>query len=141
MRFIKTVISEIEYKGKYIISNFLRNSVFNSTTYKIFFYLLHFFLNLLAHCLAHIIRLCHRESGNLPCNLHHLFLVNNNTVSFLQRVLHFRMHISNGFASESFFNEFRNKFHRSRSVKRIHCRKVINVLWFQLGKVFPHFTF
>ena len=92
----------------------------------------------LAHHLAQLVRLGHREARDLARDLHDLFLVCCDSVGRRQDRLQLGMHILRRGAAVLVADVLRNPFHRTRAVQRDQRDDVVKRRRPQLGNQAPH---
>ena len=84
MGFIKAIACEVHEQVKYFVCNGLFDAIIDGTLYKGFPLRLEDGFLFLTHRTTHQIRLTKRESTHGRCNLHNLFLVENNAERIFQ---------------------------------------------------------
>ena len=91
MGFIKAIAGEVNEQVKYFVCNGLFDAIIDRTLYKGFPLRLEDGFLFLTHRTAHQIRLAKGETAHGRCNLHNLFLVENNAERIFQNRFQNRM--------------------------------------------------
>ena len=126
MRLVKCVLCEIDHLIVDFICNLLRNSIchasrnvlFRIAVDKILALSLHHIRFFLTHRTAQKVTSPQRISGQIPHDLHNLFLINDTAVCRFQDRLQLRAVIGGKFRVILSFYILRNEIHRPRAVQR-----------------------
>ena len=117
---------------------FFVDVVFDDALYQFFFLFVEKFLDFLADGFPKSIGFGERKAGKVAGNPHHLLLIDADAVSLRKNRFEAGVKISYFFPSEFPVDVHRNKFHRSRPVKRNHDDDVFQFAGFQLLEVVAH---
>ena len=136
--FVKSVTCKWNHDIKNIFCVFCVKSVFNSTIYEVYFFCIHNFFFLFSHSTTEHIRTTKRISCNSLSNLHNLFLVNHNSVSFFENIFKTRVWITNCFWMPLSFDVLRNIIHRSWTIKCVQSNQLFDTTRLKLLHNFLH---
>ncbi|MPN26734.1 hypothetical protein SDC9_174159 [bioreactor metagenome] len=87
MGFIEGVLGEIHHLVEHLFRDAARNPIFDATLDEVAAFALHHVLLFLGHGAAHQVASSQGISGQVPHDLHHLFLINHATVGGFQNGL------------------------------------------------------
>ena len=138
MRFIKTVTCKRNHYFKNIVGMFFCEPLLYGAFFKFLFLSHKDFKFFLSHGTAEHIGTTKRKAGNLLGNLHNLFLINHDSVSFLKDTFKARIWIFNFSRVFFTFNKVWNICHWTRTVKCVHGNKVVKAVWLKCLHPFLH---
>ena len=138
VRFVERIRSELLPVLPYLLQHLLRVPVLLSALDELSIQRLENVYLLLTHRFTELVRLTFRETRHLLGDKHHLLLIDGDTISLLQELLHGRKVVCDRLLSTLSGNERRNIVHRARTVQRIHRDKVLETLRMQLLKPLHH---
>ncbi len=118
MRLVEAVVSELSQQVENHIRLSLINTTFDRTINKTDTLLVHFFADFFTHRAAQKISFTERIAGKHLCDLHHLFLINDNALRFLDQIVDFWMNGGDFLLTVLARIIGRDVFHRTRAIKR-----------------------
>ncbi|OQB91259.1 MAG: hypothetical protein BWX83_00619 [Candidatus Cloacimonetes bacterium ADurb.Bin117] len=138
MTFVESILREIQPVIPDLVRNLALHAVGGCPFGKKLFKLHQRVQALLAHCFAQRVGLAPGEFSHLDGNPHHLFLINGDTIGFLQDLLHHGMVVNHLFPLVFARYIGIDEFHRAGPVKRHHGDQVFKLVWLQVDKIFAH---
>ena len=124
MRLVEGVACEWFYERENLFRHLPCVALIERAFEEVLLLLSHNLGNLLAHCLAHDVRLTERVSRESARNLQHLVLIDDDAVCLFEDVLQRGMRIVGGDAAVLGIDKGGYVLHRTGSVERNHSRDI-----------------
>ena len=138
MRLVEGVGCELPPVGPDLVQHVLGMAVLYAALYKLVVKALKNVYLLLTHGLTELVRLAFGEACHLLRDTHYLLLIYCNAVGLLKEFRHYR-EVEFYFLVTAFAGyKRRDIIHRPRSVKGVHCYKVLEALRMQALQPFLH---
>ena len=136
--FVEGVTGERFHQVENFVGLLFRNAVFSRAAQKVFALLHHHFFFLFAHRAAQQVGLSQRVARNNLRDLHHLILIHDDAVCFVQQFLQFFVRVFDLFQPVLTPHEAGNVRHRAGTIQGYHSRHIAYARRLQLLNVPAH---